>query len=116
MIPMRRIPTLPQEPIVEIFLWLPVMSCVLDFTHVHHLLSMIRDGGTRFLMGKDEDLYVVDLNEDGNTSRWNFDHRDKYFNGPCVNEVQSLDACSKFKWACTKLYLLLKHRQIMKKN
>ncbi|KAH0637456.1 hypothetical protein KY289_037371 [Solanum tuberosum] len=100
MIPMRRIPTLPQELIVEIFLWLPVMSlmrfrCVSkffdalvldsDFTHVHHLRSMTRDGGTRFLMGKAEDLYAVDLNKDGNTSRWNFDRHDQYFNGPCVN-------------------------------
>ncbi|KAG5568214.1 hypothetical protein H5410_064773 [Solanum commersonii] len=73
MIPMKRIPTLPQEQIVEIFLWLPVMSlmcfrCVSkyfdalvldsDFTHVHHLHSMTRDGGTKFLMGKAEDLYV----------------------------------------------------------
>ncbi|KAG5588522.1 hypothetical protein H5410_048956 [Solanum commersonii] len=84
MIPMRRIPTLPQELIVEIFLWLPVMS-LMHFTHVHHLRSMTRDGGTRFLMGKAEDLYAVDLNKDGNTSRWNFDRHDQYFNGPCVN-------------------------------
>ncbi|KAH0634403.1 hypothetical protein KY284_037189 [Solanum tuberosum] len=100
MMPMRRIPTLPQELIIDIFLWLPVMSlmrfrCVSkffdalvldsDFTHVHCLRSMTRDGGKKFLMGKIEDLYAVDLNEDGNTSRWNFDCHDQYFNGPCVN-------------------------------
>ncbi|KAG5590773.1 hypothetical protein H5410_041287 [Solanum commersonii] len=56
-----------------------------DFTQVHHLHSMTRDGGTRFLMGKAKDLYVVDLNKDGNTSRWNFDRHNQYFNGPCVN-------------------------------
>ncbi|KAG5570924.1 hypothetical protein H5410_060690 [Solanum commersonii] len=75
-------PTLPQDLIVEIFLSLLVMSlmrfrCVSkvfdalvldsDFTYVHHLRSMTRDGGTRFLMGKAEDLYAIDLNEDGNT-------------------------------------------------
>ncbi|KAG5615432.1 hypothetical protein H5410_015256 [Solanum commersonii] len=100
MICMRRIPTLPHELIIEIFLWLPVMSlmrfrCVpnffdalvldSDFTYVHHLHSMTRDGGTKFLMGKAEDLHVVDLNEEGNTSRWNFDCHDQYFNAPCVN-------------------------------
>uniref|UniRef100_M1E1C3 F-box family protein n=1 Tax=Solanum tuberosum TaxID=4113 RepID=M1E1C3_SOLTU len=100
MMPMRRIPTLPQELIIDIFLWLPVMSlmrfrCVSkffdalvldsDFTHVHYLRSMTRDGGTKFLMGKTEDLYAVDLNEDGNISRWNFDCHDQYFNGPCVS-------------------------------
>ncbi|KAK4733869.1 hypothetical protein R3W88_008130 [Solanum pinnatisectum] len=37
-------------------------ALVLDlaFTLVHHLRSMTRDGGTRFLMGKAEDLYVYD--------------------------------------------------------
>ncbi|KAK4715911.1 hypothetical protein R3W88_014249 [Solanum pinnatisectum] len=98
MIPMRRIPTLPQELIIEIFLCLSVISlmrfrCVSkffdalvldsDFTHVHHLRSMTHDGGTKFHMGKIEDLYVVDLNEDENTSRWNSDCHDQYFNGPC---------------------------------
>ncbi|KAG5615440.1 hypothetical protein H5410_015264 [Solanum commersonii] len=97
---MRRISTLPHELIIEIFIWLLVMSlmrfrCVSksfdalvldsDFTHVHHLHSTTRDGGTKFLMGKVEDLYVVDLNEEGNTSRWNFDCDNQYFNGPCVN-------------------------------
>ncbi|KAG5590776.1 hypothetical protein H5410_041290 [Solanum commersonii] len=106
MIPMRRIPTLPQELIVEIFLWLPVMSllrfwCVSkffdalvldsDFIHVHHLCSMTRDGGTRFLMGKAGDLYVADLNEDGNTYRWNFDRHNQYFNGPCVNGYEPVE-------------------------
>ncbi|KAG5615436.1 hypothetical protein H5410_015260 [Solanum commersonii] len=100
MIPMRRIPTLPQELIVEIFQWFPIMSlmrfrCISkffdvlvldsDITHVHHLHSMTRDGETKFLMGKAEDLYIVDLNEEGYTSRWNFDCHDQYFNGPCVN-------------------------------
>ncbi|KAG5588524.1 hypothetical protein H5410_048958 [Solanum commersonii] len=80
MIPMRRIPTLPQELIIDIFLWLPVMS-LMRFRYVSkffdvlvldsdfYLCSMTRDGGTKFLMGKTEDLYAVDLNEDGNTSR-----------------------------------------------
>ncbi|KAK6781221.1 hypothetical protein RDI58_023405 [Solanum bulbocastanum] len=100
MIPMRGIPRLPQELIIEIFIWLPVISlmrcrCVSkffdalmldsDFTHVHHLRFMTREGGTKFLMGKTENLYVVDLNEDENTSRWNSDCHDQYFNGPCVN-------------------------------
>ncbi|KAK4733870.1 hypothetical protein R3W88_008131 [Solanum pinnatisectum] len=56
-----------------------------DFTHVHHLHSMTRDGGKKFLIGKAEDIYVVDLNKEGNTSRWNFDCHVQYFNGPCVN-------------------------------
>ncbi|KAG5615446.1 hypothetical protein H5410_015270 [Solanum commersonii] len=68
-------------------------ALVLDsnFTHVHHLLFMIHDDGTRFLMGKAKDLYAVDLNEDGNTSRWNFDRRDQYFNGPCVNGYEPVE-------------------------
>ncbi|KAG5615424.1 hypothetical protein H5410_015248 [Solanum commersonii] len=84
------------ELIIEIFLWLLVMSLmrfrcvskffdalVLDsyFTHVHYLRFMTRGGGTKFLIGKTEDLYALDLNENGNTSRWNFDCHDQYFNG-----------------------------------
>ncbi|KAG5568211.1 hypothetical protein H5410_064770 [Solanum commersonii] len=78
MISMRRIPTLPHKLIVEIFIWLPILLMFITYT-------LSRDGGTKFLLGKAEYLYVVDLNEEGNTSRWNFDCHDQYFNGPCVN-------------------------------
>ncbi|KAH0637454.1 hypothetical protein KY289_037369 [Solanum tuberosum] len=87
MIPMRGIPRLPQELIIEIFKWLSIISlmqfrCVFNFfdalvldsnfTHVHHLRSITREGEIKFLMGKTENLYVIDLNEDGSTSRWKF--------------------------------------------
>lgn len=62
-------------------------ALVLDsnFIHVHHLHSMIREGGTKFLMWKTENLYAVDLNENGNICRWKFDCHNRYNNGPCVN-------------------------------
>ncbi|KAG5588525.1 hypothetical protein H5410_048959 [Solanum commersonii] len=62
-------------------------ALVLDsnFTHVHHLRSMTREGETKFLMGKLKSIWYR------SKRRWkihldgNFDCHDQYFNGPCVN-------------------------------
>lgn len=56
-----------------------------DFTHVHYLSFMTHDSGTKFLIGKTENQYDVDLNETVNKSRWNFDYYDQYFHGTFVN-------------------------------
>lgn len=58
-----------------------------DFIYVHHQRSMIRNGGTKFLMTDIKDLYEIELNKDGKTSRWKFNCHGQYFNGLCVNGV-----------------------------
>ena len=44
----------------------------------YYCCSMTRDSEAKFLIGRWNDLYDIELKEDGKTSRWNFDYHGKY--------------------------------------
>ncbi|WMV48310.1 hypothetical protein MTR67_041695 [Solanum verrucosum] len=91
--PNTRNPIFPEEIIFEIFSWLPVKSLVQfrcvskkiyslmlesEFVDIHHRRSMIRDGGTKFLLRKIEGFYTIERNEDGKNYKWNPNNRYDY--------------------------------------
>ncbi|PHT97142.1 hypothetical protein BC332_33932 [Capsicum chinense] len=59
----------------------------------YYLCSMTRDSGTKFLMGRWNDLYNIELKEDGKASRWNFDYHGKYFLDK-ISEKSDQESCA----------------------
>lgn len=79
----KKMKSIPQELMFEIFSWLPIKSLMRyrcaykfynslvfesNFVDIHHLRSMTRPGGRKYLVYKDNTFYDTEMKEDGKAS------------------------------------------------